>query len=139
MMETIQPPTDNLYKFLAIGGLAVVLLALVFLFRDQARVRDRYLEAEIELRALGYLPASSEPKDVEMRRWYFRREAADAEGAQLIKLAGGFIGRGIWIGLVTSGIGFGLWYRCVQRYDDRILRATAAKVEREARAAAGTG
>jgi hypothetical protein len=131
MIETLQPPTDNLYKFLAIGGLAFALLTMVYLLRDQARLRDDYIAAEIELRAAKHPPDAGEPTDPELRKAYFRREYSKAQADDLIKFASGWAGRAFSISLIISILAFFGWWRRVQRYDDAILRATAAKLLRE--------
>lgn len=132
MMETIQPPTDNLYKFIAIGGLAFALVTFIFLLREQARLQEQWLDAGVELRAGGYVEGSGEPADHELRRAYFRRESANAAGSGLLKLAGGIAGKAIGFSLGVSLFGFYFWWSRVQRHDDAILVATAAKAKREA-------
>jgi hypothetical protein len=136
MMETIQPPTDNLYKFIAIGGLAFALVAFIFLFREQARIREQLIQAEVELRVGGYVEGSGEPADQELRRAYFRRDAAMEESSGLLKLASGMAAKVVGWSLGFSAVGFGLWWWRVQRLDDAILIDTAAKLKQEARTAA---
>jgi len=138
MIENIQPPTDNLYKFLAIGGLVFALVALVVLLREQAAQRERWTDAQVELLAAGYKDGSGEPTDPDLRRAYFRREFAMGQASEVMKLAGGVVGKTFGVCLIASFAGFGLWWWKVQRHDDAILRATAAKLLREERAKSAT-
>lgn len=134
MIETIQPPTDNLYKFLAIGLLAFVLVAVVFLFKEQARQRERYLDAHVELLAGGYVEGSGVPSSPELRRAYFQAEAAKSEASGLHRLVNGTAGRIGGFCVLGSIFAFTAWFWRVQRYDDAILRLTMQKLELEARA-----
>lgn len=136
MIETISPPTDNLYKFLAIGGLTLTLVAIVFLFRDQARLRGVYTDAQVELLAGGYIEGSGPPADQDLRRAYFRRQAAEHEVKGLLRLIDSPFGSVMGISLSVSIVAFLLWWFRVQRYDDEILRVTTEKLRREERAAA---
>ena len=136
MDGTITPPTDNLYKFLAIGGLAFALVAFVFLLREHARLSERYMDAQVELQAGGYEEGSGAPEDRELRRAYFRREATRSEFSNLLDLSRTWVSRTMGFSAAVSIGGFVAWWRRVQRYDDAILRATLAKLQREERAAA---
>jgi hypothetical protein len=131
MNDFIDPPTDNLYKFFAISGLAFALLALFFLFRQQSTEREQYVTAQVELLARGYVDGTGPPTDVDLRRAYFRREAARAEDESTLKLASGMIGRTISISLIISLTGFISWWIKVQRYEDAILRGTLVKLKLE--------
>jgi hypothetical protein len=135
MTETLQPPTDNLYKFVAIGALALAIVAFVFLLRENSRQRDRYIDAEIELAAGGYVDGTGLPAEPSLRRAYASREIARSELDQVVKTASGFTGKVILVSSLISIIWFVLWWFRVQRYDDAILRLTAAKLEREEQAA----
>lgn len=135
MNDTLQPPTDNLYKFIAIAGIAVALLALVFLFREQARLREVYLNAQVELRAGGYVEGSGIPADVELRRTYLRRDLAASQGDTLMELGRGPRSKATGWALGLSVVAFGAWWWRVQRHEDAILRITAAKLLREEQAA----
>lgn len=130
-METLQPPTDNLYKFVAIGGLAVALLCMFFVFREQAALRDKWIDAQVELISGGYQEGTGMPADSELRKAYFRREYARVEAGNLMKFLHSHIGHTMGISLGVSILGFMAWWFRVQQYDDVILRTTAAKLKRE--------
>lgn len=132
-MENITPPTDNLYKFIAIGGLAAMLLCMFFLFREQAVFREKWIDAQVELASTGYQEGSGVPADPAARLAYFRREAAHGQGLELMKFLKSHVGHTTGISMLVSMFGFALWWRKVQGHDDAILRATAEIVQREAR------
>lgn len=137
MLDSIQPPTDNLYKFLAIGGLAFALVAFVALLREQSRLRDAWIDAQIELQAAAYVESSGLPTDPALRPAYLRREWAHAQLRDLLAQTGGFVGKSIATSLFVSALAFIGWFVRVQRHDDALLRLAAAKAEREEAAACG--
>jgi hypothetical protein len=65
-----------------------------------------------------------------MRRQYYRREIARAEASDVNTLAGGALGKFVWISLLICLTGFGLWWLRFQRYVDAILRASTRGVEK---------
>lgn len=131
-MDNLQPPTDNLYKFLAIGGIAIIVVALIFYFRAAFAEREKWRDAQVELLATGYQEGSGEPTDPAMRAAYFRRKLAAEETTGVIKTFAPYTGNAILIGGIVSITGFGLWWWKVQSYEDEILRLTAEKLRRDA-------
>jgi len=116
--------------------LAFVFLIMFYVLREQARLREIYIDAHVVLIAGGYQESSGVPTDREMAQAYARREFTTSEAKTLLKLTGGWARYTMGISLVVSGIGFGLWWRRVQRYEDAILMTTAARIQREESAAA---
>lgn len=129
-MDNLQPPTDNLYKFLAIGGLAFALVAFIFLMREQAKQRERWLDAQVELATGGYQAGSGVPTDAALRAPFFRQQAALAETDGIWKLVP-ILGRTIGISISISIVGFAAWWFRVQRHEDAILKLTRAKLALE--------
>jgi hypothetical protein len=129
MLDSLTPPTDNLYKFLAIGGLAFALLVLVFLLRAQAADRQQWLDAHVELMTAGYVEGGPIPTDVDARRAYYRKEAAAADARGIVQLAGGAGGYVFWFSIFAAAGGFWLWYVKVQRFEDAILRMNVEKMK----------
>lgn len=108
----------------------------VFLFSRQAALQEKWFDAQVELAAASYEEGSGVPTDPTARLAYFRREAANAQGADLMKFLRSHLGHITGISLFVSIIGFWFWWRRIQRFEDAILRATAEKIQREAKAAA---
>jgi hypothetical protein len=133
MLDSITPPTDNLYKFLAIGGLVFALVVFVVLLQEQAADRHQWLDAQAELLASGYVEDGPIPTDSAPRLAYYRREAAMADAHSLMQVAGGAGGYAVGLSLAAAIVGFTLWYRRVQRYDDAILRMTAEGMKTKAK------
>ena len=122
MLDSLTPPTDNLYKFIAIGGLAFALVAFVYLLREQATQWEAYVTADIDLRANGYVEGTGEPKDVELHKAWLRREWAKSEGESLLQFSKGLAGKAMGVSLVISMLGFAAWWWRVQRFEDAKLR-----------------
>lgn len=130
MIDDLQPPTDNLYKFLAIGGLAVAVVSYVFLLRWQSTLRAQWVDSQVVLVAGGYQDGTGMPTDPALRQAYCRRELVNSELAGLYKFLGGWVAPTAAISTTISVLGFGFWYFKIQRYEDTILRLQAAKCER---------
>lgn len=142
------PPTDNLYKFMALLGslLLIVALALPSMRKeefhreytdklDKLNVVGRELQQAIEVgqspddpkhakevdRTVGFLMAESE----NLARWQAQRQEIVKEQESTLSLAR-------WGGSVIAIIGFTLWYMKVQRWDDRIKQLEFEKKKLEA-------
>ena len=126
------PPTDNLYKFLAIAGLALLLAGIlvpeiaarnlerdlgyvegVLRYIERAREEDRVIEKEsllLDLRKQQELIRAQIPS--------FRRSTV--WGSILVNT-----GSSLMI------LGFSLWYFRVQRYIDKILFSEATTTQKK--------
>ena len=132
MMDSFQAPTDNLYKFLAIGGLAFVFLAAYYLLREQSRLRDIYIDSQVALIATGYQEGTGVPKDKEMAQAYARREFAKEQTKELLGNTTKLAARIAGVAFLVSIAGFVAWWLRVQRYEDAILQAAARLKKSEA-------
>jgi hypothetical protein len=130
-MDNLQPPTDNLYKFLAIGMLAFALVACVIWWRALSSEREKWRDAQVELLSGGYQEGSGIPSDSALRQAYFRREYALKEGRGLLSPVLGIVIYTAVGAFLISATAFIFWWRKVQRYEDEILRITAEKMRRE--------
>ena len=131
-------PTDNLYKFIAISGLVLVVTSAVIIWshdkaltsivQEQAR-RTSLLAAErkqvIDTQAL---PEQKKTEIAEI-------EAQLKSGYKVFDIAlgaanfYGFLALGLdLVGLLAAAIGFWLWYTRVQVHHDRILAAHAKQI-----------
>lgn len=150
MIELPKPPTDNLYKFLAIFGIVLTLgsgAALVayrdWLIKRYGPVGDLLNEASDSIGAIlaDRREGRTDP-EIDHRRELFagnsthravleqERIVDEVENRQLIEYAsyGGFV-----LGLGMVVVGFWLWYSRHQRYEDLLvqLRVSEAQAPKE--------
>lgn len=137
MLEQISPPTDNLYKFLALSGVAVVLVVLVFGVDQVVDLVNRATEYNIELAAWRaeaewekqHAPPTTGPAEFGglTREAYVKAEQFKAKRKaieDLAKFRGDLIGLGSLAaggGLALAAWGFWLWWSRLQRLEDRLL------------------
>lgn len=126
-------PTGNLYKFLALFGLILMVVAICIPILTYERGMDvfanRLLDASQKLLhdpSRGDKELESYTTEVEILN-DFRQANREAVAIQSKALGPVFN-----MGAVISSVGFILWYVMVQRYEDRILRAQTAIAERDA-------
>ena len=143
------PPTDNLYKFMAITGLALMVLSFVPL---EIAVRDLHLRAielggqnkilTIELQRLNEQSEAAPHapgKSGDERREHLRdlwtqariKQAQIATTKEQLEATLEkyrdyvfFSSVGVGIGGFLSVLGFSLWYKRLQRYQDEAIRAS---------------
>lgn len=126
-----QLPTDNLYKFLAISGLIVLGFSLVYPFKRLYEVNREVIQlgGEIEIFRLQNTEPCP-PLEMQIRAQQLKTkvelERAAVEQMRFFKeliIVGGTAGAAMII------IGFGLWYRKVQKPQDLIIANQAASVK----------
>jgi len=145
LLNIPSPPTDNLYKFLALAGILIVVGGYVFVYlqadRSQELLRElkqgaALIHAETEIARLrSLLNDPNERRGKHLEEGY---EAAARERARLTKVEEELKFLLAWknrsmillaaahvVGSVLSAVGFALWYQRVQRYQDLILRRQA--------------
>ena len=146
-ITSIRPPTDSLYKFVAISGLVLVVVAVVVWLQTwqdyTAAVIDAVDPMSDAKRAVidNYeaLTSAAEP-DEEQRQERIRQTGRRAEEAERraqnalmkVKVANARYDRFQTLGTVLCIVGFAamilgfiLWYRRIQRYQDRIIKKQA--------------
>ena len=109
MYDSLKPPTDCLYKFLAIFGLAIIVVCAWAYFTDASRVM-RKAESALSLSAID--PNSS---DAIAARMEYKA------CLESLRLNGEMGANGFSFGWAISILGFALWYFKVQRHEDAIL------------------
>jgi hypothetical protein len=143
----VTPPTDNLYKFMAIAGLLVAGFSLYFPITERRQYRDQVLALEIELAAQtaetqrinealsrrdSLRPLTRQEEERFGRFDSLRaqrnatmplRQEALARYRTDIGLFGVLLVLGTASGLGCAAAGFTLWYNRVQRHLDRALAA----------------
>lgn len=151
-MNIPSPPTDNLYKFLALAGILVAVGSYIFVYLQADRSQELLIElkqgaalihAETEIARLRSL--LNDPNERRSKHLEEAYETAVREGARLTKVEEELafllawknrymiaLVAGLVVGAALSAVGFVLWYRRVQKYQDLILR-------RQATEAKGTG
>jgi hypothetical protein len=130
-------PTDNLYKFIAIFGLSIVIAAGGFAAKLQLDREDtsRIVEARAlaETRQAERLTKSSDPAerargvalaDSVIRQADSARALADRLNEKPSKTMPVLITATI-IGALISGVGFVLWHRRFQKYQDIMIQRQA--------------
>ena len=137
-------PTDNLYKFLALSGIALFVLSVVITnqsandaLRESDKLRIELAGLQADVQALGedtaYAKTHSDVQHERERLLQLRRQAmiGRAESAtldRLIAVAAAYRSLGNWLGSVGGGLtllGFVLWYVKLQRHQDEIVRREA--------------
>lgn len=131
------PPTDNLYKFLAIFGLIVATSSLFFTYiaimdleAQVVRLRGEAIALEREVEWLMPNPkavvSKAERRQVERRVAELKGKKAVIRGLlEQVKVLSRDLKVPLALGLALMVVGFGLWYYRVQRYQDLILRRDA--------------
>ena len=142
MINPLTPPTDNLYKFVAISGLVLLFGAPVYWATFELQLQERRTEAIVAFEK-SWPPAEyffspkpdDTPENARVReRWEALRnavEAAEVRNAratarlhQFERLDRGLSALAIVLalaGLAAALVGFRLWYVRVQRPQDRLL------------------
>lgn len=159
------PPTDNLYKFIAITGVILVLAPWFILLPEYRAVsarsydlrrEDVALRADVKRENVRLEAVLKRAAELDARRDRLtpaeRAEADRIRADSLQQLAGGelqvkvaqeslqaeeidalttdldkLLNVGGWTsatGIILAGIGFQLWYRRVQRYEDQAITET---------------
>lgn len=107
------PPTDNLYKFLAISGLVLLICAGFGLFLEV----QRWEKLKYEDMRREYLTNASEKTLME-------NQLLDLEGKQILRsnvALQGLASVGMLLGMLVAVAGFVLWYWKAQQYQDQIV------------------
>lgn len=145
-------PTDNLYKFIAVAGLALALLSYWIFVRATARIRENIDELEIDMapaqsrrerlrREISRIETLANPnqediatlegmlQDLEelMTVLSAKSTILNRKHQQLRELAVTVL-VGFAVGIGVSSSGFLLWYHRWQRYQDQLIRQQAETV-----------
>jgi hypothetical protein len=140
-------PTDNLYKFMALAGLAAFFFSVVYPTWQTRELKVKQLEQDAERAVLqiehahlvaelydasGKVKPDAQPDGLATKRRFRDLEikAAQLEGKKqvLIRLAAeaNLFSLAFWYGIVAGLIvtiwGFALWYRRVQKPQDALLQ-----------------
>lgn len=134
-MTIPNPPTDSLYKYMAIGGIAIAFFSAYFLndiLTKKAEMK-RSLKKEIKMLLFEFELKKIQADEDTVGMATLGRRLVDSEDdvagmeeivgynttlkyASIVFLA---------IGIVLSGLGFILWYTRLQKYEDMVVRDEA--------------
>jgi hypothetical protein len=129
------PPTDNLYKFMAIFGLALIIASFVGAYKAEAEIQSRF-GARIRERELLMLEQRREAAlgpAYEHRDWRIildsfaveaRADTLANEGLLAVKTRFDVL---LWVGAGMSLAGFLLWYTRLQRFEDALVKRKASE------------
>ena len=157
-MKLPPPPTDNLYKFMAILGLILLSSTIVIIIRMQDKSDKDFARVgligliKVDLAVLGWHEATGPPKtlktDEAIENWRSAQKEKKEEletqlrklevsGLELEEFAASSRVRQRWariayvlvpIALVLTIVGFSLWYMRLQKFLDMYIRNKAESV-----------
>jgi hypothetical protein len=127
VMPTPSLPTDNLYKFIALAGIALVVATVVLGFGTYRDLLDREAELRAQGGTLGW--SSGQPLDQNLPEErdlkhgiLLLRARLDAAVKQFPMLSYPLVA-----GTALMGVGFWLWYVRLQRHLDAIVLRRATR------------
>jgi uncharacterized membrane protein len=145
-------PTDNLYKFFAISGLFIVILSVTIPYfqehdlatqaiqiqQDEAILSKelKYLQTEIDiaidkgeiLDLQNYVFEKLKALDIKVTELDTKKKLLQNLENELTNLSK-YRTVGVSIGVAILIIGFSLWYYCLQRYQDLIIKLQAVEMQ----------
>jgi hypothetical protein len=151
-MEHFKPPTDNLYKFLALSGVLLVIFTLYLPFSmmnelrlmiDLLQPEASSLEAKVDfwnedkeiLEARQSIASDEEKEDLEQRKRILetriafanaKMEAINRLGKQMMVYEK-YIKVFAVFGWCLVFLGFGLWYSKLQKFEDKKIKRETEK------------
>jgi len=139
----IKPPTDNLYKFIAVCGI-VVFVSGIYLYANALIRHSDYVlhmhevaveeikwrDAQEKIKRDKVEDSSSKVENVFTFDW-LELESKHKTIISRIVLQGIFASVLIFLGIGISWRGCKLWYKKVQQFEDRRIAGEVAKLEKE--------
>jgi len=127
MTPNIPIPTDHVYKFHALCGLAFLISSLVVLVYSHDRFNERIVKNTLELAILKSRDNLSQEEELKKQLLSRILEVNHSDRKFIPKALGVFAGMGI----LMMGYGFIVWHTKVQPNQDRLLELQIKKLERE--------
>jgi exopolysaccharide biosynthesis protein len=145
-------PTDNLYKFMALSGLFILILSVVYPLYRENELTQRLLALEGEIEVLNvdiifqtelakntkrHSFSLSDPDIPQILRFKEASVKIETQRKQLLFLSSEiekykrFRWIGVFCGMALILSGFMLWYYRVQRFQDILLYREATKTDEE--------
>jgi len=122
-------PTDNVYKFLAIFGLVMVIASFWGVITQTSLTNEIVLVSAPEIAALEANQSATPGEKAKLDVLKKRKEAAIEDRKEINNLCSKMAG---W-GTAVSLAGFFLWYWVIQRLQDRLLKLQVLETERKER------
>jgi len=129
-MDDLPIPSSNMYKYVALSGVAIIIVTLVFAVSEVFDIHDQVLKAEERVEVMtarleaGKNPEGNEPaSELEQQLNQIRLDAAEK---QLQVLKDRSLELREWatilftIGIAIAAFGFTRWYRKIQMPMERI-------------------
>ena len=126
-------PTDNLYKFMALSGIVLIVFSFLLPWRAANRSQELLRDVKANLRIIDTLPLSSDErakllgnsvKNLEELKLIIEKDKPFYMIAFII---------GETFGIVLCISGFTLWYKRVQKYNDQILIQQAKEFKKNSK------
>jgi hypothetical protein len=127
MTPTIPIPTDHIYKFYALCGLAIFIASTLGAVYVSERAYERRTNSDLELEILNKKPNLS-PEE-EAKKVLLTEKSKIYESTD--NLVGYALGGSAAVGLFVMGVGFVQWQKKVQPNQDKLLALQIKKMERE--------
>lgn len=129
-MELIKPPTDNLYKFVGISGMALTIAGLLMISSVSNDLREYHLS--IYDAAANLLASEQElgPRQEEFELAWLKIEAKHETMIDHLRMQQKAGYTAIRVGGIFAAIGGIFWWLKVQRYEDRRIIAEIKTIEK---------
>ena len=122
-------PTDNLYKFIALLGIVIILFSFYLPFQSAKKSQELLREVDSVMKVIDLMPQKERVKAYETTYKKLEELKFILEKDKPFYLSVYVVGGTIGIILTISG--FRMWYKRVQKYQDKILENQANELLKE--------
>jgi len=120
-------PTDNVYKFVAIFGLVMVIASFLASIQQGVSTNEEVFSSAPEIAKLE-ASKNLDPYDKAKLEILHRKLEIALSDRKFLTWGGGIFGG---MGLGISVLGFVAWYKKVQRHQDRLLELQVREAEKK--------
>ena len=135
-------PTDNLYKFMALSGLALLLASILFIEINLSRFDELSNQIEAKQKQVTFLRDLAKTSDNEANINHLEEGIAIIKENEILisqlNVLLNRLSKHLWsmfflsgLGLSTSIAGFWLWYTRLQKFQDEVLQLNLEKTKLE--------
>ena len=122
-------PTDNLYKFIALFGIVIILFSFYLPFQSAKKSQELLREVDSVSKVINLMPKEERVKAYETT--FKKLEELKLILEQDKSFYMGVLVVGVAIGTTLTIVGFSMWYKKVQKYQDMILENQANQLLKE--------